>query len=155
MGFISNTVRSLCKSVKLRRLQLKIAPPKKTVHYGPSKIEWYEGDLAKWYQGHFERKVAFEKYLILCMEDPYVAEVMDHCGLTKKDLENIFSTLQLYFGHWIKGHYVPLSTIAYPEPLYFYSKSIQQGKSPLDLIKDLNEYWNEEIPYGSLIKKVR
>lgn len=58
-------------------------------------------------------------------------------------------------GQWIKGHYVALSTIAYVEPLQYTVRAQRLGNSWPRILSDLLAHWEERIPSGALLNKVR
>ena len=114
MGFLSNAVRSWKKSSKLRELQSKIAPPGQTMDGMVS------GFMQSLSGGGGPGADALAEFLDLCEADEGIKAVMKSEGLKRADLEQIYASLRAVgLGQWVQGHYVALSTIAYPEPLLY------------------------------------
>ena len=148
MGLFSAFSQSFKKSKKLRQLQLTIAPP--------------DDDLLS--PGGFERMLkagkkkneAIEEFLDLCQSDEGVAKVMEEYKIARSDLKEIYRSLEINgLGQWVKGHYAPLSTIAYFEPLLFYAEATRHQKSLREISFVLLEYWKGKIPQGGLIKMMQ
>ena len=74
--------------------------------------------------GTGKRDAALKEYLDLCMADGAVARVMRKYNLTREDLMEFYERLSMVgLGQWINGHFVALSTLAYPEPLQYLAES--------------------------------
>lgn len=142
MGLFGNLFRSVKKPKRLRSLQLRVSPPNQSMD------DFVRGMV----EGGDDRDQALAEFLTLCVEDENVSKVMKMYGLTKSGLEEIYQDLLLQgLGQWVEGHYVALSTIAYPEPLRFYAEAQKQGKSKMEMASVLMEYWENRIPQGQLM----
>jgi hypothetical protein len=145
MGIVS----SFFKSAKLRKLQLEIAP-----RVGTTGMDLYRDflDVAKTKR----KEEALEAYLDLCEGDSNVAFVMERYGLRREDLKQFYVELMLSCGGWFKGHYAPLSSIAYGEPLIFLAETKQTtGWTPGEIGSMLQSYWEGEIRQGCLIEALK
>lgn len=142
MGFIA----SLIKSSKLRKLQTAIGPKQ-----GASPADSF-ADMVDTRKAD-ARAQALEDYLDLCEGDENVAFVMQRYGLQRADLTNFYRFLCASGGGgWVKGHYTPLSSIAYGEPLIFLAETRDPAKwSPSEVAYQLMIYWNGELGQGGLI----
>jgi hypothetical protein len=149
MGFFANVIRSWKKSSKLRRLQLTIAPPGQTVD---SMVAGFMQSL----NGRPDPKAAaLAEFLDLCEADPSVKSVMDLENLSRADLQDIYKVLRAVgLGQWVKGHFVALSTIAYPEPLLYFVRSRKRNVDPLTIASNILGYWEKKIPQGGLLAQV-
>jgi len=146
MGIIS----SVLKSSKIKKLQRKIAPKDGAtaadvlaVFMDPSRRRKHEE--------------ALKLYLDLCESDDNVAFVMDQYDLNRSDLDTFFNDLAASgLAGWTKGHYVPLSSIAYGEPLIFLASVYKnETYSKADAAYQLTLYWNCDIPNGGLIQLLK
>lgn len=138
MGIYSTFVHSWKKSFRLRRLQLKIAPPDQTVD-----------------DGNPEEDKALEDLLDLCEDDDGIRKLMEIESLSRSDLKEFYHRLcRAGLGQWVKGHYVALSTIAYGEPLLFLVRAERAGMSLREISPILLRYWSNEIPQGGLLRAV-
>ena len=112
MGSFSNIAYRWKKSKKVRRLQLVIAPR------GPRDV------VTDILGGTSARDAALKEYLDLCMADGGVARVMRKYNLTREDLMEFYERqCAAGLGQWVNGHFVALSTLAYPEPLQYLAES--------------------------------
>ncbi len=103
-----------------------------------------------------ESERAFEEFLDLCESDEHIAPFMQEHHLTRDDLKRIYHTLkETSVGKWIDDHYAALSTIAYLEPLSFFVTTEQNGVRLSEIITNLLEYWEGEVPRGSLLEKMK
>lgn len=150
MGFLSRVTRSWRKSSKLRKLQLKIAPPGRGIDDAASDIMRSLSD------GTNEKETALVEYLAFCESDEGVKKVMDSENLSREDLRDIyFRLLAVGLGQWIKGHYAALSTIAYVEPLLYTVRSQRHGSDWMEVAGNLLAYWENEISQGSLLQQIQ
>ena len=150
MGLFGNLARSFKKSSKLRKLQLEIAPPQQTTE------DAVKGFLESVRTGDNRKEKALEEFLDLCESDDSVAMVMKNYNLDRDDLKGIYSELVVVgLGQWIKGHYAALSSIAYYEPLLYYTESKRKGSSIYEIANGLIEYWSGSIRQGDLYRSVR
>jgi len=143
MGFFSNIAYTWKKSKKVRKLQLVIAP------LGTRDV------VTDILGGTGGRDAALKEYLDLCMADGGVAGVMRKYNLTREDLMEFYERLSMVgLGQWINGHFVALSTLAYPEPLQYVAESRRRmqmlgtiDSSRWDTIgADLMAYWAGDSP---------
>jgi hypothetical protein len=148
MGFVSSTIRSIKKSFRLRKLQRCIAPQGSS-----SGSSW---GIEAFLKSAAERDRAVEEYLDLCVADGGVKAVMEIEGLSRADLKEMYQRLLAQgLGGWVKGHFMPLSTIAYPEPLLYLARSRRAKITPDQVSFDLLQYWEGKIPQGSLLRQLR
>jgi len=149
MGFFSNVVGSWKKSSKLRELQTAIAPPGQTVD------NMGAGFMQSLGAASDPKATALSAYFDLCEADEGVKNVMNLEGITRSDLEKTYASLRaIGLGQWIKGHYVALSTIAYPEPLLYLVRSRKRNVDPHTIASNLLDYWENKIPQGALLARV-
>jgi hypothetical protein len=146
MGLFSALASSWKKSSKLRKLQLKIAPPADSV-----------ADLvSNMVEGFDEREQLLEEFLDLCEADEGVKKAMAGESLSRADLKRIYKRLVIAgLGQWIKGHYAALSTIAYFEPLLYVARSEKQGTDWQEVVFSVMGYWEGRIPNGGLLQRVK
>lgn len=149
LRFFSNVARSWTKSSKLRKLQIKIAPPGQT---GDDVAAGFMQSL----NGQSDKKAsALAQFLDLCESDQGVKNVMELEDLSRSDLEHIYLRLRAVgLGQWVKGHYAALSTIAYGEPLLYVVRSQKRNVEPLTVASNLLDYWENKIPQGALLAQV-
>ena len=142
---INNMIRSYKKSKKLRKLQLALHPP------NISTIDKLTEDILHSNLKYSEQKL--EEFYDLCENDINVKDVMKKYGLTREDLKEIHFLLS-YFGlaQWINDHYASLSSIAYPETLFYIAEARQRDYDPQKIVLILIEYWKGNIPNGGLLK---
>lgn len=149
MGFFSNIARSWKKSSRLRELQIKIAPPGRTVD------DVVAGFMQSLNGQADEKATALAQFLDLCESDQGVKNVMELEGLSRSDLENIYMRLNAAgLGQWVKGHYAALSTIAYGESLLYVVRSQKRNIDLLTIASNLLDYWENKIPQGALLAQV-
>lgn len=151
MGFLSNLTRSWKKSSKLQKLQKAIAPPNQSISDVVSSTirSLEEGGMGG-------RDRALEQFLDLCETDDGVRKVMEIECLSRADLKQFYVSLSAAgLGHWIKGHYAALSTIAYVEPLQYLARAKRRGVGWDLIVFSLLEYWEERIPSGGLLRQVQ
>ena len=149
MGILPTFIRSWMKSFRLRRLQLKIAPPDQTVD---SAAAVFMQDLQS---GNSEQENALEEFLDLCEGDDGIRKLMEIESLSRSDLKEIYHRLcRAGLGKWVKGHYAALSTIAYGEPLLFLVRAERAGMNLREIAPILLRYWSNEIPQGGLLQAV-
>lgn len=149
MGILSTFVRSWKKSYRLRRLQLKIAPPEQTVDDVVAEL------VPNLQSGNSEREKALEEFLDLCESDDGIRKLMEIESLSMSDLREIYHRLcRAGVGQWVKGHHAALSTIAYGEPLLFFVRAERAGMNLREIAVILLRYWSNEIPQGSLLRAV-
>ena len=145
---IRKLIRSFRKSGRIRRLQLRIAPPGQSVE-----------DVARDFVAGFPdiegQDAALEEFPDLCEEDEGVAEIMRRYQLTRNDLQSIYDHLvEEGLGQWINGHLAALSSIAYREPLLFYVESQSRGVPSREITYGLLDYWKGRIPNGGLYRAI-
>jgi hypothetical protein len=96
---------------------------------------------------------ALAEYLDLCENDPNIKEIMVLYNATRTNLEDIYGELlKNGCGGWINGHFAPLSSIAYTEPLMFILESKAQNKNMSEVALDVRRYWDEGIKLRNLIE---
>lgn len=130
MGFFSAFKNSWKKSGEIRSLQKKIA----SLTFEP------------------EKEVLMQQYLNVCERDEGVSDVMCKYNLTRDDLYQF--TIQLSgsgLGGWVKGHYMPLSTITYFEPLLFMVESKKRGIDWGTIVGKILGYWDGDYAHGELL----
>ena len=99
---------------------------------------------------------ALADYLDLCEADEAVAKVMEMEKLSRSSLIDIYGHLLTNgLDRWVKGHHAALSSIAYPEPLYFASRAPNKGMNWREIAFSLLEYWEDSIPEGELWDRVK
>lgn len=144
MGFLSSMISSFKKSGQLSKLQRIIHPPKENIDDLINQIK--SPDIAE------RKKKGLEEYLNMCCNDENVAVVMDKYKLNRTDLENIYIDLNAGgLGQWIKGHFVSLSTIAYPEPLIYYCEAKSRGEQMFNIMSKLLDYWEGKLRQGEFL----
>ncbi len=136
---------SIFKSFRLSSLQRKLAANK-------SSSEMLE-NLVNPKAASKEARL-WEKYLSLCQNDPGIGRYMAEAKLTAKDLKDIYWMLMKFSGRWVRGHFVPLSSIAYGEPLIYIVESRKLGKEEKEIASMITRYWNDEFPPGFLLSKI-
>lgn len=95
-------------------------------------------------------------YWDLCEADPEVSNVLGQYGKSRQDLVRLYADLCAGgLGRWIKGHYVALSTLAYPEPLLFLLETERRGITRKEVFSKLLLYWEGAIRPGALVQLVR
>lgn len=147
MGFLGSLGRSLSKSRKLRKLQLRISPPDRQDEEALAEL------LSSFRSGADDSGVALEEFLDLCVSDEGVRKVMGKYQLGRDDLREIYWQLAGNgLGQWIKGHFAAASTIAYFEPLYFYVESARREVPLRAVLGKLLLYWDGTIRQGQLIR---
>ena len=145
---------SIKKGRRLTQLQRKISPPGEKP--SPTGFD-HHTVLAAFDQSSApaERLVALEEYLDFCMGHETVRPVIDAHTISKLDMRNFARMIRREMPHfmdgWIKGHYVPLSSLAYPEPLAFLAiTSRLEGWTSQAIVLTLASYWQDEIPQSGL-----
>lgn len=152
MGFFSNLLRSNKKSSRLRELQMKIAPPGRSLSLNDI-VSDFKRSLEG---GTNERERALEDFLDLCQADEGVKKVMEIEQISRADLKHLYVQLSINgLGCWVKGHYAALSTIAYVEPLQYAVRAQKRGTGLLEIAFNLLEYWEDKIPQGGLLHRVQ
>lgn len=132
MGIFSAFKNSWKKSGEITSLQKKIS----TLTFEPEK-----------------EKILMEQYLNICESDEGVADVMRKYNLTKDDLYQYYIQLSAAgLGEWVKGHYIPLATIAYFEPLLFMVEAQKREISWLTIVGKLLDYWEGKYSNGKLLQ---
>ena len=146
MGIFSRAKKSFKKSNELQRLQKIIAPPQ-----GQSTSDYVRDVVSQIRSGSSS---TLEEYLDLCESDKEIAEIMSETKLTRENLKQLYITLESTGMGWVKGHYTPLSTIAYREPLLYCMN--EQGKSSMVTVAgNLTAYWKGAIRQGGLYALVQ
>lgn len=131
MGIFSRFKESWKKSGGVRKLQQKIA----SISFDSDKEERL-----------------MEEYLDLCMSDEGVVHVMRHYGLSKENLYQYYIQLSAAgLGQWIKGHYVPLSSITYFEPLLYLVEAKKRKIDWATIVGNLLQYWEGTFSHGGLL----
>ena len=98
---------------------------------------------------------AFAEYLDLCESDDGVADVMALENLSRSGLQEIYRHLKASgLDRWVKGHYAALSSIAYPDPLYFAARAPNVGMDWGEISLSLLEYWEGRIQPSELANRV-
>jgi hypothetical protein len=99
---------------------------------------------------------ALAEYIDLCESDEGVAKVMETEQLSRSGLQEIYGHLLANgLDRWVKGHHAALSSIAYPEPLYFASRAPNKGMGWREIAFSLLEYWEGRLPEGELFDRVK
>jgi len=134
MGLFSSFKKSWEKSGKLRKLQKRI----------------YSAQIN--FEGEEEKQLMNKYFEEICLQDEGVVSIINDYGLSKDDLYQYFISLSAAgLGQWIKGHYVPLSTIAYHEPLLYLVESEKRDVSRLTILENILDYWKGSINQGQLL----
>ena len=151
MGIFSQFIKSWRKSSKLAKLESRIASPGRMREYNTADF------VKSYFENAKDSDRALEEFLDLCVSDEGVKKVMEVENLSRADLKEIYCMLlRVGLGQWIKGHYAALSTIAYLEPLLYVVRSKKQQKGELlEIAGNLLAYWEDEIPPGALLNKVK
>lgn len=138
------------RSSKRRKLQLQICTPN-PVTLSPVV---YVIMLLSRRPDDGERALA--AYFDLCESDERVAEVMKTEQLSRSGLQEIYRHLLANgLDRWVKGHHAALSSIAYPEPLYFASRAPSKGMDWSEIAFALLEYWGGYISDDELRDRVK
>jgi len=150
--FLFALLYSWKKSRRVRELQLKIAP--RSVR-----------DLASDIENANERTEALDEFIDFCTADQGVAGVMLEYGLTRADLLELYDRFcTMGLGQWIGGHFVALSTIAYPVPLSYVAEArrrvaVLTGSTShaawMTIALDLGDYWDGRIGRRGLARRLR
>mgnify|MGYP003986180821 FL=1 len=135
-------------------LQRQIAPPEKQ-----SAADYAKQAVRKMQDGTiFGEKdrldIALDKYLDLCDNFVFSKEIIKAYDVSREDLKQIFIELMSVGMGWLKGHYTPLSTIYFREPLIYYVHSKKTGVDHMEIVYDLLRYWNGDISWEKLAKKI-
>ena len=131
MGLFSNIMRSYKKSNRLRTLQLEYSPQHATAH------DIVRDSISMLRSGGVDRKAQLlDEFLNLVEGDPSIQQVMRHYGLNREALRQIAIELMANGMGWQKDHYMPLSSIAYAEPLAFIAEAKKRGKWRIDQISN-------------------
>lgn len=81
--------------------------------------------------------------------------VLNMYELSRSDLEHIYAQLLANGFGWVRGHHTALSTLAYVEPLQYYVEMSHRNANRLEILTDLKLYWDNKIPQGQLLAKLR
>lgn len=150
MGLFSNLTKSWSKSSRLQELQKKIAPPNQNINDVVANARAASSGAVS------PQDRALEEFLDLCESDEGVKQVMQIEHLSRSDLKDLYvRLLAAGLGQWVKGHYVALSTIAYPEPLQFATRAPKMGVTWSGIVVNLLDYWEDRIPQGGLLSQIR
>ena len=77
---------------------------------------------------------------------------MRHYGLSKENLYQYYIQLSAAgLGQWIKGHYVPLSSITYFEPLLYLVEAKKREIDWATIVGNLLQYWEGAFSNGGLL----
>ena len=141
--------KSLRKSSQIKKLQQKVHPFNESIEGLSSGLR--ESIVT----GHDPKKVALTEYLSFCLQDEGVNSVMNMYELSQNDLENVYAQLMANGFGWVRGHHTALSTIAYVEPLQYYVEMSRRKGNRLEILTNLRLYWDNKIPQGQLLAKLR
>ena len=145
--------KSFKKSRKLARLQRQICLPDETAGDLMERMRKHEKGVIGWTE---QKKELIEEYLDMCVSDTNVKFVLDHYGMDRSDLMEIYKSLIFSLGIYGKsGHYIPLSTISYFEPLVYVVEAKKSGLSQAKINGNLLLYWDDEVPQGGLVNKLQ
>lgn len=140
---------SIIKSNKLRKLQRKITTPSGWSSAG------FNAEAA--FKQCTEEASALDAYYDLCLSDKSTSKMVSELGISREHLDCYYrmirSEMPMSFDGWIKGHYIPLSSIAYPEPLLFIFRTEMDSEwNESGTVLCLMKYWAGEIPQGGLLE---
>lgn len=100
-----------------------------------------------------KEKVLMDQYLNICESDEGVVDVMRKYNLTRDDLYQYYIQLSgAGLGEWVKGHYVPLSTITYFEPLLFMVEAKKREVGWGTIVDKILGYWEGDYSNGKLLQ---
>lgn len=134
MGLFSSLKKSWKKSGKLQKLQNRIVSASRS--FDTEKEEQFMNQ-------YFEE---------ICLQDKGIVSIINKYGLSKDDLYQYYINLSAAgLGQWIKGHYVPLSTIAYYEPLLYLVESKKRNVEWGAIVGNILDYWEGSINQGKLL----
>jgi hypothetical protein len=98
---------------------------------------------------------ALEELFAFCESDVEVSSVMSTHGADKEKLKEVYSVLlrggagQFGKGRW-RGNYIPVSTIAYPDPLNYALRNLRNDLISRDQIGEVSfqllEYFQNGVP---------
>ena len=92
----------------------------------------------------------------ICLQDEGVASIIRKYELSKDDLYQYYINLSAAgLGQWIKGHYVPLSTIAYYEPLLYLVESKKRNVPWGTIVGNILYYWEGSIKQRELLSMLK
>ena len=99
---------------------------------------------------------ALTAYFELCESDEHVAEVMKMEQLSRSGLHEIYRHLLANgLDRWVKGHHAALSSIAYPDPLYFASRAPNKGMEWREVAHALLQFWEGHLSKQELRDRVK
>lgn len=152
MGIFTGFIKSWKKSGKLRKLQYKIAGNQAKNRDFSFEDLFSENENLP--QRLKERENLLNEYLEeISLNDEGVRSIIEKYGLTKKDLHDIYVALNSSgLGQWVKGHYIPLSTISYFEPLFYLVESERRKEEWAIIVRNIFAYWSGEIRQGQLLE---
>lgn len=103
-------------------------------------------------------KEAKERFFDLCEQDAAVVTLLRLYRVSRDDLNVLYRTLlghvQISAGRdrlWISGHYIPLSSLIYPEPLLYLLEATAWEFKPSQIANILISYWSGEGKKGWLL----
>ena len=92
----------------------------------------------------------------ICLKNEGIRNILTEYKLNKDDLYEIYINISAAgMGQWVKGHYIPLSTIAFNEPLLYVIESKKQDVPWMTILGDILDYWKGNIAQGTLFKKIK
>lgn len=135
----SSFMNSVKKSLKLKALQAKIAPPpNQTIEEICQKI------LTGKERGRDE-SLLNEYINYFCINDPKIGPAVAYYKLSRDDIKELYKSLQPGLG-WARGHYIPLSTLSYVEPFMYLVQAKKRKEADLDIAHNLYSYWQDNAP---------
>lgn len=147
MDKLATLIFSLKKSRKLQKLQEVIAPPGQT-------IEQAADSMYKEIKGDDKNEKALNAFWDLCENDENISNIMIQYKKNRNYLQDTYSKLcAMGLGQWINGHFLALSTLAYPEPLKFVIESENRKIPYQNIVSALFDYWETNISLKEYTEK--
>jgi hypothetical protein len=137
--FSSPFLYSITKSLALKQAQAKIAPPSTQSIDNDNNLETILETP------RISDSMLNEYFDRFCINEKKVKEVVSYYNLSREDLKKIYKRLSYLGLGWIHGHYVPLSTLSYIEPLMYLIQAQQRNESDIKIASDLMAYWQDGV----------
>lgn len=121
MGFFSTLRNSSQKSKKLKQISLALGGGRKTMS-----LEDLFDD---------SRDKVLEEMLDYCFSDPNLSVLLHEFSVSREELKNLYYILLNHgLGQWVRGHYVAVSALFFPQTLryllkYFTIEKLDRAKA--------------------------